>query len=110
MPRKKQLKTRGSLISAFNVQIKQVESSFTDSMIDIVDLEVTTSDGVSYKYDIRQDEREPDLVNIKKHIEDCLQKARQEFLNVEISEYKERSYLFFKVQSIGQAQYTGFRI
>lgn len=109
MPRKKQLKVRGSSIMSFDVQVKKVNSSHADVQIDIVDLEIHTNDGV-YKYDIRKDERAPNINQIRDYIEDALKKAQQDFLTVEISEYKERDYLFFEVKSIGRVQYTGYRI
>ncbi|MFM2482182.1 hypothetical protein [Celerinatantimonas sp. YJH-8] len=109
MPRKKQLKVSGSAIVGFSVQVKQVKSEHADALIDIVDLEITTNDDV-YRYDIRKDVRAPDIHKTRDYIEDCLIKAQKGFLKVEMSEYKERMYLFFNVQSIGQVQYTGYRV
>lgn len=109
MPRKKQLKVNGSAITGFSVQVKTVKSTYDGSPIDIVDLQISTGNDV-YSYDIRQDERAPDVIATRHYIEDSLNKAKEDFLNVEISEYTERSYLFFNVQKIGQVQYTGYRL
>lgn len=100
MPRKKQLKVSGSDILDFSVQIKSEHE---------VDLKITTNDDV-YIYDIRKDTREPDINKIKDHIENSLSEVKNDFLRVEISEYPERSYLFFIVQGKNQVQYTGYRL
>lgn len=109
MPKKKKLKTNGSSIESFEVSVSKIKSNHSDTKIDAVLLRVSTVDG-EYIYQIHSDIRTPDLSQIKNHIENSLQRAKEEFLNVEISEYFERDYLFFNVQSIGQQQYTGRRI
>jgi len=109
MPKKKKLKVNGSSITVFSVQVKTVKSAHDGSPIEIVDLQISTDDAV-YSYDIRKDERAPDVHATRDYIEDSLNKAKKDFLNVEISEYTERSYLFFDVQKIGQVQYTGYRL
>ncbi|TWI72981.1 hypothetical protein LZ24_01392 [Desulfobotulus alkaliphilus] len=109
MPRKKQLKVSGSLITSFSVEVKKVKSDHSDSLIDVIHLDIH-ADGDVYKYDIRKDERAPDINETRDQIEASLEKARNDFLKVEISEYTERFYLFFKVQGVCNAQYTGYRI
>lgn len=109
MPRKKRLKTNGNSIESFAVTESKVKSSHSDKDIDVVLLGVHTNYG-EYNYQICSDTRAPDLNQIKTHIESSLQRAKEEFLNVEISEYSERDYLFFEVQGIGQQQYTGRRV
>ena len=109
MPRKKKLKTNGSSILSFSIKVSSVKSKHVDTMINIVDLQITTNDG-DFSYEICSDTRAPDLNQIKSHIEESLLKAKSDFLNVEISEYPERNYLFFNVQKIGQQQYTGLRV
>lgn len=109
MPRKKQLKVNASSITDFKVQVKIVESDFDDSLIEIVDLQISTNDGL-YSYDIRKDGRAPDVYATRDYIENSLNKAKEDFLKVEISEYPERDYLFFEVKKIGRVQYTGYRI
>lgn len=109
MPRKKKLKTNGNLIKRFQVAENKIKSNHSGADIDVVLLQVSTGDG-EYSYQIHRDTRAPDLSQIKKHIESSLQRAKEEFLNVEISEYSERDYLFFYIQSIGQQQYTGRRV
>lgn len=109
MPRKKQLKVNGSSITGFSVKVKTVKSTYDGSPIDIVDLQISTDDG-AYSYDIRKDERAPDVHATRDYIESSLNKAKEDFLKVEISEYTDRSYLFFNVQKIGQVQYTGYRL
>lgn len=109
MPRKKHIKVSGSSIVDFSVQVKQMKSEDSDILIDIVDLEISTNDDV-YRYDIRKDNRAPDIYKTRDYIEDCLKKAQRDLLKVRISEYKERMYLFFNVQNIGEAQYSGWRV
>lgn len=108
MPKKKQLKVSGSEITGFNVKVKKIKSEHADALIDVLLLEIH-ADGDVYKYGIRKDDRAPDLTSAMNYIEASLEKAKEDFLKVEISEYAERSYLFFKVQGIGQTQYTGNR-
>lgn len=103
------LKTKGSQIKNFNVNIISIESLHEkEYFFDVINLKIDTDK--SFEYRIYNDDRFPDLQQIKQHIETSLQKAKTNFLNVEISEYKERDYLFFDVQSIGQNQYTGVRL
>lgn len=110
MPGKKKLKTNGNSIESFEVAESKIKSNHSDTnIIDIILLRVSTGDG-EYSYQIHRDTRAPDLSQIKNHIESSLQRAKEEFLNVEISEYSERYYLIFDVQSIGQQQYTGRRV
>ncbi|MFY9260127.1 MAG: hypothetical protein WAO71_06395 [Gallionella sp.] len=109
MPRKKQLKAKGSEILSFSVEVSSVKSQHSDAMIDIVDLKIQTNEG-EFCYQINSDDRAPDLLKIRHHIDGSLQKAKSDYLKVEISEYTDRFYLFFNVQDIGQQQYTGRRI
>lgn len=109
MPRKKKLKTNGNLIESFVVAEGKIKSKHSGTDIDVVLLRVSTGDD-EYSYQVHLDTRAPDLSQIKNHIESSLQRAKEEFLNVEISEYPERDYLFFDVQSIRQQQYTGRRV
>lgn len=103
------LKTKGSQIKNFSVDIISVESLHKKGyFFDVINLKIDTDK--SFEYRIQSDDRFPDLQQIKQHIETSLQNAKTDFLNVEISEYKERYYLFFDVQSIGQNQYTGARL
>lgn len=106
-PMRKKLKTNGHNITHYQVSIVPytVESGATYNKLS---LEVV-SDSIQYTYDIHQDTRHPDLLVIKSHLESSLAKAVDEKLNVEVSEYKERDYLFVEFQSIGQQQYTGRR-
>jgi hypothetical protein len=67
------------------------------------------AESIRYVYDIHQDTRHPCLAIIKGHLETSLAKAVTDKLNVEVSEYEERNYLFIKFQSIDQGQYTGRR-
>ncbi|KAA8993878.1 hypothetical protein FJU30_26420 [Affinibrenneria salicis] len=103
--KKKKLNVNGHSITYFSAEAKSVKSEHTDEFINVIH---TNED--AYKYDIRADERIPDINVARDYIEASLEKAKQNFLKVEISEYKERFYLFFNVQSIGQIQYTGNRI
>ncbi|RXE84296.1 hypothetical protein [Pseudoalteromonas sp. A757] len=109
MPNKKQLSVNGNAITDFSVEVKKVKSKHNDSQIDIVDLKIYTDDG-EYHYDIRKDDRAPDVYVTRDYIDSSLKKATQDFLKVDISEYTDRFYLFFSVQTIGQVQYTGYRL
>lgn len=109
MPRKKQLKVKGGEILGFSVEIVSAKSNHSDALIDIIDLKIKTTDG-DFCYQINTDDRAPDLLKIKQHVEGSLQKAKNDYLKVEISEYTDRFYLFFDVQGIGQQQYTGRRV
>ena len=109
MPRKKQLKTNGSLINSHQVVIGKIKSEHLNSEIEVVLLNIITNDG-EYKYRINKDERAPDLNQIRDHIDTSLTRAKKEYLKVDISEYHERYYLFFEIQSIGRQQYSGSRI
>ncbi|MFC4621783.1 hypothetical protein ACFO3A_06090 [Comamonas nitrativorans] len=101
----KKLKANGSRISSYQVSVipYTVESGETYQKISLV----VVAESIKYTYDIHQDTRHPDIQNIKKHLETSLAKAVEEYLNVEISEYTERFYLFVDFQGIGQEQYTG---
>lgn len=109
MPGKKKLKVNGGSIKKFEVKVRTTDITCDNIPIEIVDLRIFTDEDV-YRYDIRKDETHPDVCATKKHIEKSLDKAKKELLNVEVSEDAGKSYLFFKVQGIGQTQYTGRRI
>lgn len=108
MPKRKMLKANGSSIKSYSVDIIKVKSENSEKMIDVINLTITTEDG-NFNYHINKDTREPDLQQICKHINESLRKAKEDCLNVEVSEYPERFYLFFEIQRNGQKQYTGRR-
>lgn len=109
MTRKKKLKVNGRSIIRYIVKVKTVKSKHTDDMIEIVFLSITTDEGI-FEYEIYPDTRHPSVISIRDHIESLLNRAIQDYLNVEITEYKERTYLFLTVQKNPQEQYTGIRI
>ncbi|SEH94444.1 hypothetical protein SAMN05660691_02314 [Rheinheimera pacifica] len=109
MPRKKKLKVNGCSIISHAVVIKKVTSEHTGDLIEIVHLDVTTNDGI-FSYEIYKDERFPDLNWVRDYIDTTLIRARKDCLNVEMSEYVERIYLFFDIQKVGQHQYSGRRV
>ncbi|HCH3852793.1 hypothetical protein [Vibrio parahaemolyticus] len=109
MARKKQLKVNGSLIDAFSVGLVKVKHSFLDEMVDRISVKIE-AEGQLYEYEISSDTRHPDFHRIQEHICSSIEAAKAGYLNVEVSEYTERNYLFFNVQKIGQEQYTGIRI
>lgn len=102
------LKANGGSLKSYSVNIIKVKSENSEKMIDVISLTITTEDG-DFNYSINKDTREPDLQQTCKHINESLKKAQEDYLNVKVSEYPERFYLFFEVQSIGQKQYTGRR-
>jgi hypothetical protein len=108
MPRKKQLKVRGSAITDFDVAVKRVKSEHTDSLIDVIKLRIEV-DELIYEYQLHKDERFSDLKSARDDIDASLKKAQVDFLNVEISENSDRSYLMFKVQGDATKQFTGVR-
>ena len=107
MPRKKQLKIVGNSIKSYQVNINRVGKDLSE--VHQIDLSIQTDDG-SYEYKICQDTREPDINRIKAYLDKSLKDAMETFSKVEISEYGERNYLFFKVQGEDQKQYTGTRV
>lgn len=109
MPRKKQLNLSASSITNFRVEIKRIKSAHKEIFIDVIHLEIHTDADV-YRYEIRTDERAPDINSTRDYIEESLGRAKEEFLKVRIAEYEDRLYLFLDVQSIGQTQYTGHRV
>ncbi|WP_262071427.1 MULTISPECIES: hypothetical protein [Stenotrophomonas] len=108
MPRKKQLKVRGSTITSYDVAVKRIKSEHTDSSIEVIKLQIE-ADQVIYEYQLHKDENFSDLKMARDAIDASLKKAREDFLNVEISEYPERSYLTLKVQGESSKQFTGDR-
>jgi len=109
MPRRKKLNTNGSTILSFSVNVENVQSKHVDTKLKIIALRIGTNDG-EFIYKIHSDTRVQNLTKAKEHIKSSIQKAKTDFLNIEISEYIERNYLFFEVQNIGGQQYSGFRV
>ena len=109
MKPRKHLKVNGSEIVEFDVAVMPATSPYDGSPIEVVDLKVQVNEGC-YRYSIQSDTRAPDRNELVKFIDTSLKKAMEDFLNVEISEYKERIYLFYKVQTFEQRQFTGKRI
>jgi len=60
-------------------------------------------------YRISDDVRHPDLTQIYNHLDSGFRYAMQNSLNVEISEFSERMYLFIKTPGNAQMQYSGRR-
>jgi hypothetical protein len=104
---KKKLKTNGHKISSYKIDVVPftVESGNSYEKLSLT----VVVDEVQYSYDIHCDTRHPDLAAIKSHLELSFAQAISEYLNVEVSEYKERDYLFIEFQKIGREQYTGRR-
>lgn len=104
---KKKLKTNGSKISAFSVVVTPLASQGNQVYDKLV---VTVDEGAKrYVYDVYSDTRHPSVALIKNHLDSSFAQATSNFLNVEVTEDKERKYLFVSFQSIGQEQYTGER-
>ncbi|HDY7846077.1 TPA: hypothetical protein RQK40_004227 [Vibrio vulnificus] len=108
MARKKQLKVNGSSIGNFSIEHVQVKHSFLNEIVDRVSLKIE-AEGQYYEYEFSSDIRHPDLQKISHHLRSSIEAAQRDCLNVDISEYSDRNYLFFNVQKIGQEQYTGVR-
>lgn len=109
MARRKKLDINGGSIQNFSAELRQTKSALTNVMIDVLDLQISTSDS-TYRYDIRQDELWPDLEVAKSHLLETLRQAKNDFLNVTMTEREERSYLYYAVQGSEQKSFTGRRI
>ncbi|HGS4438292.1 TPA: hypothetical protein ACMD15_003629 [Vibrio cholerae] len=110
MPRKK-LKTNGSNLTSFSTEIVTRPHKFMDNVsYKAVLLTVTTSDGNTFTYEISADNRQPDLNVTKEYLNKTLSQAKRDSLNVEMTEYTERYYLFYEVQKYEQIQYSGERV
>ena len=105
MPRQKMLKTNGSSISSFTVEITQVRRRLSNKMIDVINLNISTTDG-DYSYRINSDTREPDLDIVRQHIHESLNRSKNDYLNVKISE-KERNYFFLRFKMLGKNNTLG---
>ena len=97
----KQLNTNGSQISDF--QCNHTQDNSIQLSISVV------NDHRSYEYQISGDTRAP-LAYLLDEIPSRLDTAIQNCLNVKISEYDERFYLFLDVQKHDILQVTGRRI
>jgi hypothetical protein len=104
---RKKLKARGNEISSYQVDIVPFAVE-NEKQYYKIDLQIVW-ESARYRYDIHQDQRHPDLAVIKEYLEQSFARASQELLKVEITEYKERDYIFIEFQNIAQHQYTGRR-
>ncbi|WP_274056225.1 hypothetical protein, partial [Escherichia coli] len=62
-----------------------------------------------HQYRIAPDTRHPDINLIKAHLDEGFQQAKSEGLKVEISDYKERLYLYIRTPGNNLMQYSGCR-
>jgi hypothetical protein len=103
----KKLKTNGGKIERHMLDVVPLRNTLGGTF---EGLRLTVrAEGREYAYELCADSRHPDLGEIKRHVDSSLQRAVSEYLNVEITDDPERSYLFFDVQDIGQNQYSGRR-
>ena len=105
----KKLKTNGRLIKEYQVLIEEFTYDQENEKYQRIALSIK-AESLIYNYKIYKDEREPDLLFTKSNLENNIKRTITEYLNIEISEYKERRYLFVNFQDIGQTQYTGDRV
>ncbi|MDK2518407.1 hypothetical protein [Escherichia coli] len=68
-----------------------------------------TSTPSLHQYRIAPDTRHPDINLIKAHLDEGFQQAKSEGLKVEISDYKERLYLYIRTPGNNLMQYSGCR-
>lgn len=104
---KKKLKTNGSAIQRHKLEVVQIQNALGGTF---EGLRLTVqAEGREYAYELCTDTRHPDLNEINRHVDSALRRAVSGYLNVEITEDPERSYLFFEVQDVGTHQYSGRR-
>ncbi|EGZ0272863.1 hypothetical protein JJA93_005313 [Escherichia coli] len=68
-----------------------------------------TSTPSLHQYRIAPDTRHPDINLIKAHLDEGFQQAKSEGLKVEISDYKERLYLYIRTPGNNLMQNSGCR-
>lgn len=105
----KKLKSNGKSIDEYQVTIEKFTDSQKNEEHERIALSIK-AEGFYYNYKIYKDTREPDILFIINTLENNIKRAITEYLNIEISEYTDRQYLFIKFQDIGQTQYTGNRV
>ena len=108
MSRKKQLKLNGSIIASCKAQIENVKNDCSGESVDIIVLEINTSDD-RYKYEICKDDNYPDIHQTRDDLVELFKNAKNKFLNIEFSEDADRFYLYLKIQGLRQRKFTGHR-
>lgn len=83
-------------------------NGFNNLYLDIA-LQNAASNQSQRQYRIASDTRHPDLYQIASHLNNGFQHAMLNQLSVEISEFKERMYLFIKTPGCDPMQYSGCR-
>ena len=106
---RRQLSVSGGKITKFNASIQNKLNADGTAHIDYVKLDIEAEDDV-WEYDIRSDDRAPDLGRIVSELNNALTQAKIDFSKVEIKEYKDRFYLFVDVKGHLDRQYTGEKV
>lgn len=106
---RRQLNVSGSKITKIQASIQSKLNVDRKVQVDYVKLDIE-AEGDVWEYDIRSDDRAPDLNQIVSELTNALTQAQTDFSKVEIKEYKERFYLFVDVQDHLDKQYTGEKI
>lgn len=91
-------------ITNFSTDIVTESANF-----DVIHLTIDTEDG-PLKYRICCDDREPSLSTIQKDLNAGLSQVVNGNVDIEFSEYPERSYLFIKYPNGVTKQYTATKI
>lgn len=106
MARRKQLKVNGHEIEGVRTQVVAEKDTTTGLDIRVLRLDIE-SGGDTYSYEIR--EHGVDIHAVLDHVKKSLERARRDFLNVEIKEDKSSNRLTFNVQKTGLEIYRGWR-
>lgn len=108
MPRRKKLKTTGRNVIRFDVAIKPEKSISGAGLVDFINLTIETEDDI-FEYQIGRYPTQPSLVNIKEYLSGTLEKAKSEYLKIEIAEDSEQNRLHYSVQDFKIITYPGRR-
>lgn len=99
-------------VDHFSSQIKNNERG-AENIYLLCKLENSAGNSKIREYRVSPDVRHPDLLSLEEMISNGFTQAKASRINVEISEYKERMYLFFKLPGVNngeQFQVSGERI
>ncbi|MFJ5350424.1 hypothetical protein [Pectobacterium parvum] len=95
-------------VLGYNLAIRDNGNGYPNLYLD-TSLQNSASNVSQRQYRIASDTRHPDIMQIHNHLSSGFQSAMQNGLSVEISEFKERMYLFIKTPTSAQMQYSGCR-
>ncbi|MBQ4801075.1 hypothetical protein J8L73_18445 [Pseudoalteromonas sp. MMG006] len=91
-------------VAGFDIQVKDNGNGVNNIYLTIN----TSKKKLSYR--IWKDERYPDLLTIGKYLEDGLKLAKSTSAKIEVSDYRERLYVFFKLPEQDQHQFSAEKL